>query len=49
MYKPCNYLDSVVLVDVNADAPTQGEADVLLGPVPKFSGAQDVLPRHQVQ
>lgn len=42
-------LNSGELVYIDTDAPAQGEADVLLGPVPEFAGAEDVLPGHQVQ
>lgn len=42
-------LNSVALFNPDSDAPSQGEADVLLGPVSKLSGAQNVLPGHQVQ
>ena len=31
------------------DAPEEGQADVLLGPLPQLCHHQDVLPRHQVQ
>ena len=31
------------------DAPEEGQADVLLGPLPQLRHHQDVLPRHQVQ
>lgn len=37
------------LVNINANAPAQGEADVLLGALSKLSGAENVLPRHQIQ
>lgn len=37
------------LVNINADAPAQGEADVLLGAISQLPGAENVLPRHQIQ
>ena len=42
-------LDGLVLVDVVPHAPEEGQADVLLGPLPVLRHPQDVLPRHQVQ
>ena len=33
----------------DADAPAQGQADVLLDALPLLRHHQDVLPRHQVQ
>lgn len=43
------FLDSGALVNIDPDAPAQGEADVLLGAVPQLGRPQDVLPGHQVQ
>lgn len=37
------------LVHIDTDAPAQGEADVFLGALSEFPGAENVLPRHQVQ
>lgn len=37
-------LNSSVLLDADADAPAQSQADVLLGPLPELRGPQDVLP-----
>lgn len=42
-------LNSSALLNADADAPPQSQADVLLGAVPQLCGAQDVLPGHQVQ
>lgn len=45
--KICNeFLDSGELVNINADASAQSEADVLLGSVSKFTGAENVLSGH---
>lgn len=50
MYLVTNtFHNSIALVHANADAPTQGEAHVLLGAVSELRGPQDVLPGHQVQ
>lgn len=43
------FLNHCELVDVNSDAPAEGEADVLLGEIPIIGGPQDVLPGHKVQ
>lgn len=37
-------LNSSVLLNADADAPTQSQADVLLGTLPELRGPQDVLP-----
>lgn len=42
------FLNHGELVDADADASEESEADVLLGKVPVFGRPQDVLPRHQV-
>lgn len=42
-------LNSSVLLNADADAPAQSQADVLLGPLSELRGPQDVLPRYQVQ
>ena len=52
IYVSCNCrLLSVggVQLDADADAPAQGQADVLLDALPLLRHHQDVLPRHQVQ
>lgn len=43
------FLNSRSLVNVNADAPEESQADVLLGTVSELGRAEDVLSRHQVQ
>lgn len=42
-------LNSIALLNADTYAPAQSQADVLLGAVPKLSGAQDVFPRYQIQ
>lgn len=42
-------LNSSAQLDPDAHAPAESQAHVLLGPVSQLSGAQNVLPRYQVQ
>ena len=50
VFRNCRLLSvGGVQLDADADAPAQGEADVLLDALPLLRHHQDVLPRHQVQ